>query len=89
MELSPREIDSHILRVILANQYNLEKGKELFGKRADEAVMNTLSEFDGLETFEPQRIKDLTYENKEQTLGLLILIAEERADQDGHEKIKG
>ena len=38
-ELSPKEIDSHILGVILANQYNLKKGKELFGDRADKAVM--------------------------------------------------
>ena len=38
-ELSPKEIDLHILGVILANQYNLKKGKELFCNRADEAVM--------------------------------------------------
>ena len=63
-ELSPEEIDSHILGIILTNQYNLKKGKELFGDRADEAVMAELSEIDGLETYEPQRIEDLTYEDK-------------------------
>ena len=65
-ELSPKEIDSHILVVILANHYNLKKDKELFGDRADEAVMAELSEIDGLETYEPQRIKDLTYEDKKE-----------------------
>ena len=63
-ELSPKEIDSHILGVILANQYNLKRGKELFGDRADEAVMAELSEIDGLKTYEPQRIENLTYEDK-------------------------
>ena len=39
-------MNSHILGVILANQYNLKKGKEVFGKRADAAVINELSEID-------------------------------------------
>ena len=63
-KLSPEEIDAHILGVILANQYNLKKGKELFGDRCDKAVMDELSEIDGLETYEPQRIEDLSYEDK-------------------------
>ena len=62
-KLSPEEIDSHILGVILANQYNLKKGKELFVDRCDKAVMDELSEIDGLETDEPQRIEDLSYED--------------------------
>ena len=87
--MSPEEIYSHIIGVILANQYNLKKGKELFGKCADETVINELSEIDGLETYKPQRIKDLTYKGKTWALGLLILIYEKRADQDSHEKMKG
>ena len=63
-ELSPKETDSHTLGVILANQYILKNGKELFGSRADEAVKAELSEFDGSETYGPQRIKDLIYEDK-------------------------
>ena len=67
-ESSPKEIDSHIPGVILADQYNLKKDKELLGERANEAVMVELSEFDGLETYEPQRIKDLTYGYKKNEL---------------------
>ena len=48
-----RKIDFPILGVILANQYNLKKSKELYNDRADEAVMAELSESDGLETYEP------------------------------------
>jgi hypothetical protein len=83
---SPKEIDSHILRVILANQYNLKKGPELFCERANEAVMNDLSEIDGLKTYEPQRITDLTYKDKKRALESPILVSEKRANQDGHQK---
>ena len=51
--------------------------------------MAELSEIDGLETYEPQRIEDLTYEDKKQALESLILISEKRANQDGKENIKG
>ena len=40
-----------------------KKGKELFGNRAHETVMAELSEIDGLETYEPQRIGDLSYKD--------------------------
>ena len=61
----------------MANQYNLKKGKELFGDRADEAVMAELSEIDGLETYEPQRIEDLTPEDKNGRLSHLSLYKKE------------
>ena len=51
--------------------------------------MTELSESDGLETYDPQRIKDLTQEKKKQALASLMLTSEKRADQDGHEKLKG
>ena len=51
-ELSPEEILTS-LGILLANQYNLKKGKELFGERVVEAVMNELSETNGLETYLP------------------------------------
>ena len=51
--------------------------------------MDELPEIDWLETYEPQRIKDLSYEDKKQVFESLILMSEDRADQDGHSKIKG
>ena len=51
--------------------------------------MAELSEIDGLETYEPQRTKDLSYEDKTQALESLILISKKKADQDGRSKIKG
>ena len=67
-ELSPEGIDSRILGVILANQYNLKRDKELFSNCADKDVINELSEIDGLESYDPQRIKNLTYKDKKRAL---------------------
>ena len=60
LEVSPKDMYSKIFGVVLANQHNLKKGKELFGDRADEAVIAGLSEIGGLETYEQQRIEDLS-----------------------------
>ena len=43
------------------------------------AVINELSESDGSEIYEPNRIKDLTYEDNELALELLVLILEKRS----------
>jgi len=51
--------------------------------------MAELLEIDGLETYKPQRIKDLSYEDQHRSLESLILISGKRANQDGHSKIKG
>ena len=71
----------------ITNQYILKNGKELFGDRCDKAVMAELSEIDGLETHESQRIEDLSYEDEQIALKSLILISEKRANQNGHSKI--
>ena len=68
LELSPEEIDSHILGVLLANCYTPKKSKELFGDHANEAIMTELSEIDRLEIYGPQRINDLTYKDKNKRL---------------------
>ena len=83
--LSPEEIDSHILGVILANQYNMKTGKELFDNLADEAVMHELSEMNDLEIHKSQIIKDLPYEDNNRALGSGLLISDKRANHDGHE----
>jgi hypothetical protein len=51
--------------------------------------MNELLDIDGLETYEPQRIGNLTYKDNKRALRALLLISENRADQDGHKMIKG
>jgi len=44
------EQDTHIIGVMLVQQYSLKKGTELFGERADAAVKKELTQINDLET---------------------------------------
>ena len=44
------ESESHVVGLVLANMYNLRKGTELFGERADEAVLSELTQVDEFKT---------------------------------------
>ena len=45
--------DAHILGVIFVQKYGLKKGMELFGEKADAAVVKELTQIYELETSEP------------------------------------
>ena len=41
--MTEEEYKSHVMGLMLANMYNLKKGIELFGEKADEAVLKELT----------------------------------------------
>ena len=51
--ITEEESESHVVGLCLANMYNLRKGTELFGERADEAVLSELTQIDEFETYQP------------------------------------
>ena len=51
--MTKEERESHGVRLIMANMYNLKKGTELFGDKADEAVLKELIEIGDFETYNP------------------------------------
>ena len=53
--------DAHILGVILVNKYGLKKGIELFGEKADAAVVKELTQIYELEEYEPIMASDLSW----------------------------
>ena len=61
-QMSEEEMESHIIGVILAQQYNLRKGLELFSDRAEAAVDAELLQIHALNAFVPKLAKDLSYE---------------------------
>ena len=63
-QTSEQEIKFHIIGVVLAQQYNLRKGLELFGDRAEAAVDAELSQMHSLKAFIPKFAKDFSYEQK-------------------------
>ena len=40
--MTEEQLDAHLLGIALINQYNIKKGQELFGERADAAVQKEL-----------------------------------------------
>ena len=74
--MSEEQSDAYIVRVILAQQYSLEKGLELFGEKADAAVNNELTQIHDMETYEPVDPKTMTYEDRKKVLGCLLFITE-------------
>ena len=68
----------HILGVVLAEQYSINKGIRLFGDRARESIKKELRQLHDYVTYIPVRPEDLTPEQKKQALASLIFITEKR-----------
>ena len=70
--------DAHILGVILVQKYGLKKEIDLFGKKADAAVVKELTQIQELETYEPITASDMSWEEKKKALESLLFITEKR-----------
>ena len=77
-KMSEEQIDAHLLGLALVNMYNIKKGQELFGERADAAVQKEIKEIDNFQTYEPLHAKDLTWEEKRKALEALFFLTEKR-----------
>ena len=86
--MTEEECESHVVELVLANMYNLKKGTKLFGNKADEAVLNELTEIDNFETYKPVHKKDLSYEDRRNALELLMN-TKKCKKKTGDRKIRG
>ena len=68
----------HILGVVLAEQYSINKGIRLFGERAKESVKKELRQLHDYVTYVPVHAHELTPDQKRQALASLIFITEKR-----------
>ena len=76
--------DEHIVGIIMAHQYSLKKGLELFGEKAEDATLKELQQIHDMATYTPMDPKELTKEEKAKALSALFFLTEKR---DG--RIKG
>jgi len=67
-----------ILGVIMINQYNLRKGLELFGDKAETATVKELSQIHEMGAYVPLEAGKLTAEQKAKALSALVFIVEKR-----------
>jgi hypothetical protein len=68
----------HVLGVILAEQYSVNKGIKLFGDRAKESVTKELKQLHDYGTYTPVHAHELTSEQRKEALASLIFITEKR-----------
>ena len=71
-------LTEHLLGVILVQQYNLKKGLELFGDRAEEATTKELQQIHDFGTYIPQEAKLLSRAERMKALSALMFIVEKR-----------
>lgn len=69
---------THILGVVMAEQYSINKGVRLFGDKARESVTKELKQLHDYVTYRPIHAHELTPEEKRQALASLIFINEKR-----------
>ena len=87
--MTNEECESHVVGLVMACMYILKKGTELFGDKADEAVLKELTEVDDFETYKPVHKEDLSPEDCKNALESLMKITEKREDETGNRKING
>ena len=71
-------LTEHLLGVILVQQYNLKKGLELFGDRAEAATTKELQQIHDFGTYVPQDAKELSKAERLKALLALMFIVEKR-----------
>ena len=76
--MTEKQLDAHIVRVIMAQQHGLKKSLQLFGYKADVAVYNELKQLYELKTYEPMLASDISWEDNKMALESLLFITEKR-----------
>ena len=77
-KMNESQIESHMVGVVMAQQYSMKKAKELFGDKAGAAVMRELAQINKFETYVPLKASDLSWEEKKKALESLIFVTEKR-----------
>ena len=58
--MKEEESDAHVMGVIFAQHYSMQKGRELFGDRADVAINKELNQIQDHTMYEPVMTSTLT-----------------------------
>eukprot|EP00956_Cyclotella_meneghiniana_P028301 scaffold65295_cov71-Cyclotella_meneghiniana.AAC.14 len=77
-ELVSDSVVMHVMGVILAQTYSLNKGLRLFGERGEASVKKELQQLHDLVTYTPVHAKDLTDKQRRDALASLIFLTEKR-----------
>ena len=75
-KMTESQIEYHLVGVVMAQQYSINKAKELFGDKADAEGTKELNQMHAFETSVPVQIKanDISREEKKKALKSLIIV---------------
>ena len=76
--MSEEEIEAHIMGVVLIEYLNTKNGINVFGRRAETAVMKELQKINDTNTYEPMYAYTMTHQERKYALYLLLFITEKR-----------
>jgi hypothetical protein len=68
----------HVMGVILAQQYSVNKGIQLFGEKAKDAISKELQQLHDYGTYTPIHAHELTREERKDALSSLMFLTEKR-----------
>ena len=68
----------HMLRVVMAQQYSIQKGIKLFGEEGKKSVSKELQQLHDMEMYEPVHAHEFTREQRKEALSLLMFMTQKR-----------
>ena len=76
--MSDEELEAHIVGVIFAHHFSLNKGLKIFGDKADVSVQKELSQIHTMDTYNHIMKSSLTIEDRRKALASLMFITKKR-----------
>ena len=76
--MTDKEVEAHILGIIMVEHYSMKKGIDLFGGRAETAVTKELKKINNMNTYEPKYALDPTDKERKEALASLLFITEKK-----------
>ena len=72
------QVITHVLGIILAQNYSVQKGIKLFGDRAKQLVTKELKQLRDMKTYETVHTRELTRQERKDVLSSLMFLTEKR-----------
>ena len=85
--MSEEGIEAHSMVVVLVDNFNMKKGIDIFGNRAETPVMKELQKIHDMNTYEPMDASMLTYQDRKYDLDSLLFIAKKRNGDTNARKV--
>ena len=77
-KISKEDVESHVLGIIMVQQFSLRAGINKFGDKATELVSKELQQIHDMGTYEPVDLDKMTAAQRAEEMNSLLFISEKR-----------